>query len=64
MTSIIYLIPISIGLGICALLGFWWSVRTAQYDNMESDAFRALNAEDVPMTAQERRLLRDPENHI
>ena len=62
MTAIIYLIPISIGLGLCGLLGFFWSVRTHQYDNMESDAFRVLSAEDVPLSDQERSILCDPKN--
>lgn len=64
MTAIIYLIPISIGLGLCGLLGFFWSVRTRQYDNLESDAFRALNADDVPLSEAERKVLRDPANSV
>lgn len=58
MTAVIYLIPISIGLGLCALLGFFWSVRARQYENMESDAHRILEAKDVPMGAEERSELR------
>jgi len=58
MTAILYLIPISIGLGLCALLGFFWSVRSNQYDNMESDAHRILEAEDKPMGDAERAALR------
>lgn len=58
MTAILYLIPISIGLGLCALLGFFWSVRSRQYDNMESDAHRILDAEDEPMSAEQRRALK------
>ncbi|WP_299599960.1 cbb3-type cytochrome oxidase assembly protein CcoS [uncultured Tateyamaria sp.] len=57
MTAIIYLIPISVGLGLCALLGFFWSVRASQYDNMESDAHRILEAEDKPMSDAQRRAL-------
>lgn len=57
MTAILYLIPISIGLGLCALLGFFWSVTTHQYDNMESDAHRILDAEDKPMDDAERSAL-------
>lgn len=60
MTAIIYLIPISIGLGLCGLLGFLWSIRSRQYDNMESDAYRILDAEDVPLSKEERELLLDP----
>lgn len=64
MTAIIYLIPISIGLGLCGLLGFFWSVKTHQYDNMESDAYRALNADDVPLSEAQKRILRDPQNRV
>jgi|TARA_B110000046_G_scaffold174929_1_gene199149 cbb3-type cytochrome oxidase maturation protein len=59
MNVIIYLIPISIGLGLCGLLGFFWSVRTRQYEDLESDAIRALSAEDIPMNDEQRRILRD-----
>ncbi len=58
MTAIIYLIPISLGLGLCALLGFFWSVRAQQYDNLESDAHRILYADDNPMTDDQRQALR------
>lgn len=57
MTAILYLIPISIGLGLCALLGFFWSVQAKQYDNMESDAHRILEAEDKPMSDLQRSAL-------
>ena len=59
MNVIIYLIPISIGLGLCGLLGFFWSVRTRQYEDLESDAIRGLSAEDIPMNDEQRRILRD-----
>ena len=59
MNVVIYLIPISIGLGLCGLLGFFWSVRTRQYEDLESDAIRALSAEDIPMNDEQRRILRD-----
>ena len=59
MNVIIYLIPISIGLGLCGLLGFFWSVRTRQYEDLESDAIRALSAEDILMNDEQRRILRD-----
>ena len=59
MNVIIYLIPISIGLGLCGFLGFFWSFRTRQYEDLESDAIRALSAEDIPMNDEQRRILRD-----
>ncbi len=64
MTAIIYLIPISIGLGLIALLGFFWSVRTRQYSNMESDAFRVLTAEDVPLDDDQKAALRAQSDHL
>jgi cbb3-type cytochrome oxidase maturation protein len=42
MTSILYLIGISITLGGCGLLAFLWSLRTGQYDDMEGAANRIL----------------------
>lgn len=67
MTAIIYLIPISIGLGLCGLLGFLWSIKSHQYDNMESDAFRILDAEDVPLSKKKQDLLfsdANPKNNM
>ncbi len=64
MTAIIYLIPISIGLGAIALLGFFWSVKARQYSNMESDAYRVLTAEDVPLDDREKEALRAVNEHL
>ncbi len=64
MTAILYLIPISIGLGAIALLGFFWSVRTRQYSNLESDAYRVLTAEDVPLDDREKEALRAVNKHL
>ena len=64
MTAIIYLIPISIGLGAIALLGFFWSVKTRQYSNMESDAYRVLTSEDVPLDEDQREALRDQSENL
>ena len=49
MTAILYLIPISFLLGCFALAGFFWTIRTGQYDDPEGDAARLLEAEDVPL---------------
>ncbi|MBW4707459.1 cbb3-type cytochrome oxidase assembly protein CcoS [Roseobacter sp. YSTF-M11] len=61
MTAIIFLIPISIGLGIMALAGFVWSVAARQYENMDSDAHRILTAEDIPLSEAEKAMLNDPD---
>lgn len=48
MNSILYLIPISIFLGICALTAFIWSVQTRQYEDLEGEKYRIFNEEDKP----------------
>ena len=65
MTSIIYLIPIALLLGLGALAVFVWTVRTGQYDDLEGDSGRFLSdEEDVPLTPEtaklRRRLLEPP----
>ncbi len=42
MTSILYLIGISLCLGLIALAAFLWSLRDGQYDDMEGAASRIL----------------------
>jgi cbb3-type cytochrome oxidase maturation protein len=39
---IIYLLPAALGLGFLGLLGFLWSLRTGQYEDLEGAAYRAL----------------------
>lgn len=63
MTALIYLIPVSVGLGLVALAGFIWSVGTRQYDNMESDAYRILDVEDVPLDEAQSTALRKDCEH-
>jgi len=64
MTSILFLLPISIGLSLLALFAFFWSMKTHQYRNMESDAYRVLTSENVPMDAAEREALRDIDRNV
>ncbi len=42
MNVLVYLIPISIFLGGLGLAGFFWSIRSRQYDDPEGDANRIL----------------------
>jgi cbb3-type cytochrome oxidase maturation protein len=42
MTSILYLLGISLTLGALGLLAFLWSLRSGQYDDMEGAARRIL----------------------
>jgi cbb3-type cytochrome oxidase maturation protein len=47
MNVLVYLIPMALALGITALLAFFWSVRTNQYEDMEGAALRVLSDDDV-----------------
>ena len=42
MTVIGALLPISLLLGGLGLLGFFWSLRSGQFDDLEGDQHRAL----------------------
>ncbi|MEM9011069.1 MAG: cbb3-type cytochrome oxidase assembly protein CcoS [Pseudomonadota bacterium] len=48
MNTLVFLIPVSIALALCALVGFFWAVRSGQYEDLEGDAERFLYSEDRP----------------
>lgn len=43
MDVLIYLIPVSLGLGILGLLAFVWTLRNRQYEDPEGDSSRILS---------------------
>ena len=45
MNVLVYLIPISIFLGGLGLAGFFWSIRSRQYDDPDGDANRILTGD-------------------
>ncbi|UZE49344.1 cbb3-type cytochrome oxidase assembly protein CcoS [Rhodopseudomonas sp. P2A-2r] len=47
MEVLVYLVPAALGLGLVGLLGFMWSLKNGQYDDMEGAAWRAI-ADDEP----------------
>ena len=47
MNVLIILVPVSLILSACALIAFLWSLRAAQYSDLEGDAWRILS-EDAP----------------
>ncbi|MEE9273230.1 MAG: cbb3-type cytochrome oxidase assembly protein CcoS [Robiginitomaculum sp.] len=49
MASLLYLIPIAIGLGLTGLGAFFWSVKSGQYEDLEGDSARFLHTEDKPI---------------
>ena len=53
MTSILYLLAISLCLGALGLAAFLWSLRSGQYDDMDGAASRILfDDEPRPATRQ------------
>ncbi|WP_321342358.1 cbb3-type cytochrome oxidase assembly protein CcoS [Breoghania sp.] len=48
MEVVIYLIPIALFLGGLGLVGFLWSLRSGQYDDMEGAKWRVLSDDDLP----------------
>lgn len=46
MTSLLWLIPLSILLLMVAVLLFFWAVRNGQYDNMDSVALHVVMDDD------------------
>lgn len=47
MEVLVYLVPLALGLGLVGLVGFLWSLRSGQYDDLEGAAWRAI-ADDEP----------------
>ena len=46
MSGFIFLIPISIVLGIIGLVAFFWSLNNRQYDDMDGASHRILLDDD------------------
>ena len=46
MDALIYLIPIAVGLGLLGLLGFLWSLKSGQFDDLDGAANRILFDDD------------------
>jgi len=42
MTLLLFLGPISVGLGLLGLAAFWWSLKADQYADPKGDAVRIL----------------------
>lgn len=49
MGSLVYLIPLSIALGVAALLVFFWSYKNGQYDDLDGASERILSDDDKPI---------------
>ena len=47
MSALLYLIPIALFLGGGALLAFFWSVKSGQYEDLDGAAERVLLDDDL-----------------
>jgi len=47
MEVLVFLIPLALLLGLLGLMGFLWSLRNGQYDDLEGAVWRAI-ADDEP----------------
>lgn len=47
MNVLVFLVPLALLLGLGALVGFLWSLRNGQYDDMDGAAVRVLDDSDV-----------------
>jgi len=44
---LIYLVPLALLLGLTGLIGFLWTLKSGQYDDLEGAAFRILPDDDI-----------------
>jgi cbb3-type cytochrome oxidase maturation protein len=49
MTALIWLIPVALGLGFLGLVGFLWSLKSGQFDDLDGAAQRILIDDDKPI---------------
>jgi len=42
MEVLVILVPMALGLGLVGLLGFLWSLKSGQYDDLQGAAWRAI----------------------
>lgn len=47
MEVLVFLVPLTIMLGAIGLMGFLWSLKNGQYDDLDGAAWRAI-ADDEP----------------
>lgn len=47
MNVLIYLVPMALLLGLTGLIGFLWSLKSGQYDDLDGAAVRILPDDDI-----------------
>ncbi|WP_417468373.1 cbb3-type cytochrome oxidase assembly protein CcoS [Maricaulis sp.] len=54
MNVLIWLIPVALGLGFLGLVGFLWSLKSGQFEDLDGAAQRILIDDDKPLPARPR----------
>ncbi|WP_425995199.1 cbb3-type cytochrome oxidase assembly protein CcoS [Afipia sp. DC4300-2b1] len=49
MEVLAYLVPLALALGLIGLLGFLWSLRSGQYDDLDGAGWRAISDDEPPL---------------
>lgn len=49
MNVLIWLIPVALGLGFLGLVGFLWSLKSGQFEDLDGAAERILIDDDKPL---------------
>ncbi len=47
MNVLVYLLPVALLLGLLGLVGFVWSLRYRQFDDLEGAGWRAISDDDL-----------------
>lgn len=48
MEVMVFLVPLALCLGLVGLVGFLWSLRSGQYEDLDGAAWRAIFDDDPP----------------
>ena len=50
MSDFLFLLPLSLVMGLLGLGAFMWSLRSDQYEDLDGSAERILHSDDKPIT--------------
>jgi cbb3-type cytochrome oxidase maturation protein len=51
MEVLVFLVPLALTLGAIGLMGFLWSLKNGQYDDLEGAGWRAIADDEVPASS-------------
>jgi cbb3-type cytochrome oxidase maturation protein len=49
MEVMVILVPLALALGLLGLIGFLWSLRSGQYEDLDGAAWRAISDDEPPV---------------